>query len=337
MIEIDDNRLPAVVRPRPGSSARNLDALLTWCRAHRAAVEALLHRNGAILFRGFDVRSADDFAEVARATSRQPPAEYVAGVARRKKITDGVYTSTEYPPHVDMPCHNELAHTKDWIALIYFYCQVAPRTRGETPLVDGRDVVRGMKAETAALFREKQVTYVRFLHCGDGSGILENNVRVLDPSGYPYSVSWQHTYGTTDKAVVEAHARRVGADIEWTPSNDLIWRERVSAIRRHSGTHEESWFSHVVNFHPSRMPGAVRARIPESEYPRNVLFGDGTRIADSIVDEIRAVVAENEEAFPWQEGDVLMIDNVLAAHGRRTFEGPRTILTAMAGQGEDPR
>jgi len=338
MIEIDDNRLPAVVQPRDsGSSARNLDALLTWCRAYQSDIKKLLHRKGAILLRGFDVRTAEDFAHVARATSEHALAEYVAGVARRKKITDGIYTSTEYPPHVDMPCHNELSHTKDWIALIFFFCQVAPRDRGETPLVDGREVVRGMKPETAAMFREKQVAYVRFLHSGDGSGILENNVRVLDPSGYPYSVSWQHTYGTTDKAVVEGHAKRVDADIAWTSSDDLIWRERVQAIRRHSDTQEESWFSHVINFHPSRMPDAVRERIPEEQYPRNVLFGDGTPISDAIVEEVRRCVAKGEMLFPWQKGDVLMIDNVLVAHGRRTFEGPRSILTAMAGQREDTR
>ncbi|WP_394842255.1 TauD/TfdA family dioxygenase [Pendulispora brunnea] len=349
MFEIDDDRLPAIVQPRNGRSAHSLDALVTWCRAHQPDVKELLQRKGAILFRGFEVRSAEDFAHVARAisegsegsegsrASQDGLVEYVAGVARRKKITDGIYTSTEYPSHVDMPCHNELSHTKDWIALIFFFCQVAPKERGETPLVDGREVVRGMKPETAALFREKRVTYVRFLHCGDGSGILENNVRVLDASGYPYSVSWQHTYGTTDKSVVEANAKRVGADIEWTSSNDLIWRETVQAIRRHPETREESWFSHVVNFHPSRMAPAVRKRIPEKEYPRNVVFGDGTPIADSIVDEIRDCVAKGEKLFAWQKGDVLMIDNVLVAHGRRTFEGPRTILTAMAGLREDSR
>src|SRR5262249_31060830 len=158
--------LPAVVQPRAGTAARNLDALLTWCGSHRADVEALLHRAGAILFRGFDVLGPDDFARLARATTPHALVEYVAGRARRKKITDGVYTSTEYPPHVVMPSHNELCHTKDWISLIFFYCQVAPRARGETPLVDGRKVVRDLRPETAALFREKQVVYVRYLHCG---------------------------------------------------------------------------------------------------------------------------------------------------------------------------
>jgi alpha-ketoglutarate-dependent taurine dioxygenase len=35
-------------------------------------------------------------------------------------------------------------------------------------------------------------------------------------------------------------------------------------------------------------------------------------------------------AFPWQKGDILMVDNMLAAHGREPFTGPRKIMVAMA-------
>ena len=333
MIEIDCDRLPALLEPSSNRGAPvDINSLVSWCQAHQPELEKILHRNGAILLRGFDIHTPEGFARVARSVSNANLVEYVAGVARRKKIIDGVYTSTEYPPHVVMPCHNELSHTRDWISLIFFWCQIAPHGRGETPLVDGRKVLRRMRPQTAALFRKKQVTYTRYLHSGDGSGILEKNVRVLDESGYPYSVSWQHTYATTDRAAIERQAERVGAKITWTKDNALVWKETVPAIRQHPTTREESWFNHVVNFHPMRMPPAVRSRVPEEEYPRNVDFGDGTRIDDTIVEEIRACMDGGEVLFPWQMGDVLMIDNVLVAHGRRTFEGPRTILTAMVGQ-----
>jgi hypothetical protein len=35
-------------------------------------------------------------------------------------------------------------------------------------------------------------------------------------------------------------------------------------------------------------------------------------------------------ALPWKQRDVLLLDNVLVAHGRRSFKGPRNILVAMA-------
>ncbi|WP_281425855.1 TauD/TfdA family dioxygenase [Polymorphospora rubra] len=33
----------------------------------------------------------------------------------------------------------------------------------------------------------------------------------------------------------------------------------------------------------------------------------------------------------WRAGDLLLIDNVLTAHGRRSFEGTRRVLVAMSG------
>jgi hypothetical protein len=34
--------------------------------------------------------------------------------------------------------------------------------------------------------------------------------------------------------------------------------------------------------------------------------------------------------FSWRRGDLLVLDNLLAAHGRKPFEGDREILVAMA-------
>ena len=33
--------------------------------------------------------------------------------------------------------------------------------------------------------------------------------------------------------------------------------------------------------------------------------------------------------FPWQRGDIILLDNMLVAHGRDPFRGPRKIAVAM--------
>ncbi len=65
--------------------------------------------------------------------------------------------------------------------------------------------------------------------------------------------------------------------------------------------------------------------------PRNVFFADGSVIPDSLVEDIRGVLTAQAVIFPWQSGDVLMLDNMLAAHARTPFKGPRRVVVAMAG------
>jgi len=166
-MDIDCDGLPAVLEATPRHASRNdFDSLLDGCGAHRERIRALLRRSGALLFRGLDVASPEDSAPVARAASNPPLVECVAGVARRKAICDGVYPSTEYPPHVLMPCHNELSHTREWVSLVS-YCAFAPVDRGEAPLVDGRRVRRRMRPAAVAAFEEEGV---RYLHCGEMAG-----------------------------------------------------------------------------------------------------------------------------------------------------------------------
>ncbi|MEV7020397.1 TauD/TfdA family dioxygenase [Streptomyces sp. NPDC093991] len=69
--------------------------------------------------------------------------------------------------------------------------------------------------------------------------------------------------------------------------------------------------------------------LPPEEFPQYVTFADGTPIPDEYVTHIRDVGLDLAVDVDWREGDVLVIDNVLTAHGRRPFEGTRRILVAM--------
>ncbi len=75
---------------------------------------------------------------------------------------------------------------------------------------------------------------------------------------------------------------------------------------------------------------ALLAAVGEENLPRNAYFGDGSPIPDADLDAVRAAYAAETIAFPWQAGDILVLDNVLAAHGRRPFQGTRKIVVGMA-------
>ena len=68
----------------------------------------------------------------------------------------------------------------------------------------------------------------------------------------------------------------------------------------------------------------------EEDLPYNTYYGDGTPIEDSVVAEIREAYRQERLEFPWRAGDILMLDNMLVAHGRNPYSPPRRVLVAMA-------
>ena len=53
------------------------------------------------------------------------------------------------------------------------------------------------------------------------------------------------------------------------------------------------------------------------------------REAEGVVEEIGLLYERTAVRFPWQEGDLVMLDNMLVAHARDPFVGPRKIVVAM--------
>jgi hypothetical protein len=75
--------------------------------------------------------------------------------------------------------------------------------------------------------------------------------------------------------------------------------------------------------------GLLLSSMNEDEMPSHAYYGDGSSIHESVIEAI--LDAYNRVAVPveWEAGDVLMLDNILTAHGRAAFVGERKILVAM--------
>jgi hypothetical protein len=82
---------------------------------------------------------------------------------------------------------------------------------------------------------------------------------------------------------------------------------------------------------------SLLALFDERSLPRNVYYGDGSPIEDAVVDEINRVYWRNAIGFTWRAGDILMLDNMLIAHARNPYSGPRKIVVAMAEMRALPR
>ncbi|MCA1566187.1 MAG: TauD/TfdA family dioxygenase [Acidobacteria bacterium] len=288
--------------------------LAAWAANNREYVESQLLKYGAILFREFNVGTVEAFESFARAVSPEL-LDYRERAAPRKEIGRNVYTSTEYPADQHIPLHHEMSYSHNWPTKIWFYCAHPPEQGGATPIADDRRVFRRLDPRLKEKFIEKRVMYTR----NYGEGV---------------DLTWQDAFQTTDRARVEEYCRRAKTEFRWKDQNRLHTRQVRQAIATHPRTGETVWFNHAHMFHISNMETAVReallAEFADEDLPRNAYYGDGSPIEASVLDEIRGVYREAAVTFPWRQGDILMLDNFLASHGREPFTGARKIAVAMA-------
>ena len=289
-------------------------SLADWARTASASLTSELVKAGAILFRGFDLESANDFRAVAEALSPSL-AEYPERTAQRTVVQKGVYTSTAYPADQRIHLHHEMSYSHQAPRRIWFYCDGPPETGGSTPLCDDRRVWSALPEDMRAEFSEKKIMYVRNF----GLGV---------------DMPWQEAFQTDDKREVERYCDDSRIEVEWMAGGRLRTRQVRDAVAVHPDTHECVWFNHAHMFHWSSLDQATAkallSQFREDELPRNACFGDGTPIPVQNLQDIRDTYDRLAVRFEWQKGDVLMLDNILTSHGRDPFSGQRRILVAMA-------
>ncbi|WP_116141456.1 TauD/TfdA family dioxygenase [Trinickia diaoshuihuensis] len=306
--------LPTLISPRePGSLSLDSAAGVL-----RDAIGACLERTGAVHLTGFGPPSVDGF-EYFAASFGAPLVDYSFASTPRSRVHGAVYTSTEYPSHRAIPLHNEQSYTREWPLRIWFHCVTAARAGGETPIADSRAILRALDPALVERFARRELLYVRNF----GQGV---------------DLPWQRAFGTDDRASVQRVCDQRGIECEWREDTDGQWllrtRERCQAVAVHPHTGELVWFNQAHLFHLSALDVPVQEALIETvgveNVPRNVFYGDGAPLESDALAQIRAVLDEKLIVFPWAEGDVLMLDNMLCAHARTPFAGPRKVVVAMA-------
>jgi alpha-ketoglutarate-dependent taurine dioxygenase len=245
---------PGAAMPTVFQPLRDQVDLVEWAKAHRALIDACLLESGAILFRGFGVRTPDGFQRFTTATSGEL-LPYVYRSTPRTQVHGHVYTATEYPRDETIPLHNENSYAHAWPLRIAFCCVTAAATGGETPIASVRAVTSRLDPAIKERFSRLKLMYVR------------NYGRQLD-------LPWQDVFQTTSRAEVERYCAEFGIRCTWTGEDRLRTAQVCEATATHPVTREVLWFNQAHLFHVSSLTAAVResllALFDERDQPRNV-------------------------------------------------------------------
>ncbi|MEU5956301.1 TauD/TfdA family dioxygenase [Streptomyces sp. NPDC047525] len=279
----------------------------------RGEIEAALHEHGAVRLRGVPLTGVDDFA-VVRDVLLPQRTPYREKATPRSDFGNGVYSSTDLPPSQPIRMHNENSYTLTFPGLLMFACLVAPSEGGATPVADCRQVLR--------LLPESIVAKVRA-----GGWLLRRSY------SENISTQWTTAFATTDRSEVERYCAENLISHAWQEDGNLRTSQLRPGVIRHPSTDEEVWFNHLAFWNEWSLDEELREALTDEFGPEglpfNTAFGDGDPLTKDELETIQAAYEEATVRAPWQVGDLLLVDNVLAAHGRDPFRGDRKIVVAM--------
>jgi alpha-ketoglutarate-dependent taurine dioxygenase len=291
----------------------------SWVAMNRSAIERSLLNHGAVLLRGF-ASDPDVFSQVADQIS-PVCIDYRGGNAPRLALPGNIFTSTELPPSITLVQHHEMMFTLCWPMKLLFYCDLPALSGGETPLCSGPWVTRKLPARILQEFEDHQgITYIR-------------NFRPDNPLK-----NIEDTFNTKDHGEIERLCRRDGMDYEWKGTSWLQTRQVRPAFRTHQVTGDRVFVATAHLWHRaawsrqlSKSPADYSMALMDDPTTSwmHALYGDGTPIDDAVVNELHDFFETEKISFPWQKGDILILDNILVSHGRNPFTGPRRILAAL--------
>jgi alpha-ketoglutarate-dependent taurine dioxygenase len=294
-------------------AAVDLKSSCAWVRARTEQLADQASRHGAILFRGFALRTAEDFDRFVTAFG-WPAFTYEDSLSNAVRVnrTPRVFTANEAPPTVQIFFHHEMAQTPLYPTKLFFFCEQPAETGGATPLCRSDLLWERLAAECP-----------RFAHDIETKGLQYSNVMPAETDlASGMGRSWQSTLKATTVEAAEERLRALGYQWKWLDDGSLRATTPVLQGMYQLGNGRRSFFNQLI----AAYCGWKDARNDPS---KSITFGDGSPLDRDAVNV--AIRLSEELAFdvPWQAGDVALVDNYVTMHGRRTFSGTRKVLAAM--------
>ena len=292
----------------------DLNSATDWVRMHASDLLASATRDGAVLLRDFPVSSAEDFDAIVEAL-HLPNFPYEKSLSNAVRInrTPRVFSANEAPPEVQIFFHHEMAQTPLYPRWIFFSCEIAAEQGGATPI-----------CRSDVLLEKLKKSCPEFVRTCTQKGLRYTNVMPSDnDANSGMGRSWKSTLGVATREEAEARLGELRYTWEWI-DNDCL---KATTPALPAVVELEDGRSVFFNQLIAAFCGWKDSRNDPS---KSICHGDGTPLDTNAV----AVAIELSEqlAFDlqWQAGDVVIVDNMVTMHARRSFSGTRKVLASLA-------
>ena len=329
--EVSGAAFPLVVQADEAGEAGgdgSLAAAVAWVSAHMEELTAQLRQSGTILFRGFPLKTAEDFDAFVCAFKGWEDLSYEDSLsfAVRKQMSNRICTTNEGRTG-GLVFHHEQAQSPRWPSKVFFCCAkaAAEGDGGQTGVCRSDEVLRALEAYDPAFVaacEEKGVKYTIYMSetSDESKGVGR---------------SWKSYFSAGDVGECEARMAELGYTWEWGEGGILkATTPRLEAVVTAPGTDMRCFFNQLpattnnaiefsrVGTDGSGLEGESADEPTQEGLDRCLSFGDGSQISLETLLKAKELCEQHSIDIPWQDGDVALIDNITVMHARRIWHGP---------------
>ena len=290
------------------------DDIIGWVKEERSNLLKKSANHGAILFRGFPIYNDTDFELFIDAFDIDNLSyDDTFSNAIRKNRTDRVFTANEAPPSVQIFLHHELAQTIKFPSHLFFFCEQAPMQGGQTTM-----------CRSDILFEYLERELPEFIISCEQLGVRYANVMPFEEDpGSGQGRSWKNTLGVNDQLSAEKILSDIDYEWQWKKDGSLRVITSVLPSVRLLKNKRKIFFNQLI--------AAFCGWKDERNNPRKTIFyGDGSEISPQTMSAVSNIADNLTFSLDWQKGDIVFINNLLVLHGRKPYEGSRSVLASLA-------
>ena len=279
----------------------------------REALMAQLAIHGAIVFRGYGISDDQRFDRFVMAFGLEnfPYDESLSNAVRRNR-TPRIFTANEAPCDVEIFLHHEMAQTPLFPRYLFFCCEQAATAGGATPL-----------CRSDALLQRLQARLPRFIErCREKGACYALVMPGVADQASGQGRSWRDTLGVESREAAEARLASLDYQWQWLPEECLAVTTPALPLIRQTSAGQEVFFNQLI-------AAFCGWRDQRNEQSRSVTYGDGSTIDEEDLKEATDIAYDLSFDLNWQTGDVALIDNDRVMHGRRPFQGSRSVLASL--------